>query len=610
MKIALIGFASVLLVQSAAMAQEKTPEQTNSLLPTVQVGFKDSVEAKAFAPLCDSILIENKNDIKLSDMEKRLLCGDDAKDPIGRAWNRIPPNEAAYFLKGFLQARGYHQPIFIQDGSTLFLRLGPLSRLQSFHILDAPKGWDPPRRRLIQGRAMTPPLLDELQSWTLSQIKNDGYACATAEAQGDPQTQDATVKLTPGESKIIAHLEDTGDAGLRSGALNRYNAFRIGDVYNESLVKLTKTRTEQDGFLQSLMISTRCEPLQVTLVRDVVLGPARVIRVGVGGSTAEGGKVRAIVRQNRIGASASSAQLQTNLSYLQEMVNYQDVTAKFRWWYSPGEERSYLEPNIKFDHDAKDKYETQSVQANMMHGWSQEFTRGSVDTQVGPGWLQSNVSRGPLPSQSSIFLGRVSSRWLNHDFEVFPTSPRSGEFIEGSGLFTFKNWGSPFTAQKVQLTGQKLWNIYRFDPPLLIVGVRFSLSSVFSPDPNISADLPVEFLTLLGGERDLRGFDAQSLPRSGVGALSGATGSVEVRFHRILFKQADVFGFFDSGALGGAQFKLEHPVFMSPGLGLRWESPIGVLRTYIAQRFAVAQDEIDLPYPKQWRWGFTYGEEF
>jgi outer membrane protein assembly factor BamA len=96
-----------------------------------------------------------------------------------------------------------------------------------------------------------------------------------------------------------------------------------------------------------------------------------------------------------------------------------------------------------------------------------------------------------------------------------------------------------------------------------------------------------------------------------VGALTGADTSVEGRLHRVLFRIIDVLGFVDVGILGAkgnAQF--DQPIFWSPGLGLRWESPVGTLRTYVARRFATNQDEGQEPYDKAFRVGITFGEEF
>lgn len=593
----------------SASGEEKAPRPTGAL-PSIGTGFAASEAAKGFDAVCATVFVERGTDIDLGDMETRLVCGDPAGDPIGVAWSRIPPNQAAYFFRGFLQSRGHHQPTFVQDGSLLFVQPGPVSRLEKFTILGGPANWSPPRLRLVNGRPLVPGLLDELESWSVAQLKADSFACATARSEANPETGEAIVYVAPGEAKKFARVVDAADFGLREGVLNRYNAFRIGDTYNEALVKLTKTRTERDGFLETLLFTSKCEKEGVVLTRDVVLGPSRTIRLGVGGSTDEGARFRAIIRRNRIGSSASSAQARVNLSYLDTQINRQVIDGNFRWYYSRGEARSYFQPTIVFERVAQQAYETQSVVASIMHGWRYEYPRGSLDVLVGPNWENSFLSRGEAATRASLVFGEITSSWLHHDMEIFVTSPRTGERLEGSLLFSSPELGADVPVQRLQVSGQKLWNVARFDPPLLILGTRFNLSSTFTSGDVAPRNLPIRFFTFLGGERDLRGFAPQSLPRSRIGALSGATGSLEARLHRIILRQVDLFSFVDAGLLGGANFELLWPVFVSPGFGVRWESPFGTLRTYLARRFAVEERSDEPPYPGEWRLGFTFGEEF
>lgn len=601
------------------------------ILPLLRNGFRKTEAAESFQILCGGVYLEkasakeseqasagdaaedaaeDADEFEFKDMELRLLCGDDQGGAIGLPWRQIPPNQAAFFMKSFLQSRGYHQPDFIQDEARLYVRPGPLTRLESFRILGGPEGWRPPKRRLVEKRPLNPSLLNDLEGWSLRQIKNDGYACAEVESRADPETGEAVVLLDPGEVRTIAGIETVGDTGLRSGVLDRYNAFRIGDIYREYLVTLTRQRVMEDGILQSIILSARCQPEGVRLVRDISLGPSRLVRVGIGGSTEAGARLRALVRQNRIGSAASSAQLRGNVSYLNELVNQQVIDASFRWYYARGEERSFLEPLVLYERTEEEAFGIQSTEAQLMHGWGTEFGDGRLDTRVGPTYLDILTTRGPGPDRAQLMIGEVDLNWMSHRFEYFALSPRDGDSLKANLLLTQNNWGASFTAQRLQIRGQKLWNIFRYDPPLLILGVRFGSSSVFSSEEDLMGALPIRFLTFLGGERDLRGFDRQSLPRSGSGSLSSASLSFEVRLHKIILNRVDVFGFVDSGALGTLNFELERPLYMSPGLGLRWESPIGVLRAYAAQGFAVLERDGDSPVGRNWRLGLTFGEEF
>lgn len=579
-----------------------------------QTGFSRTQAAQAYtavSPDCDQIRVESLDEIDFSTTELRLICGDPRTDSIGAVWSRIPPNQAAYFLRGFFQARGYHRPTFVQDGGKLFASPGPLSHLEDLSFSNAPRNWEAPQRRLIRGRPLTPSLLNEVQDWSLAQVKNEGYACARASSRADPLSGEVRVTFDlEGGPRLISGVRDINDTGLRPGVLGRYDAFKVGTLYRDRRIRLTERRMREEGFLQTLSLTPKCEAGGVVIERRVALGPPRLISFGVGGSSDEGARVRAILRQNRIGASASSAQMRVNLTYLNELVHRQTADSSYRWFYSAEEPRSFIEPSISFEHAAKPQIESQSFQGRVMHGWNHELLNAQFEIKLGPTFLDSKLFRGQGPNNVSATYAELGGRYTEHDFEYFATSPRTGGTVQGTFLATFQDWGAQFTAQKLEMRGEKLWSIGAFDPPLLILGVRFGLSSVFSPVADITPHLPVRFLTFLGGDSDLRGFDWASLPRSGVGALSGATTSFEARLHKILFRRVDLFGFVDTGILGAAWFALRVPYLMSPGAGVRWESPVGVFRLYAAQRFALAEPSGEPPYDRAWRLGFTFGEEF
>jgi outer membrane translocation and assembly module TamA len=592
-------------------SEAEAPDKRETILPEAFPDFRARPEAAAYEQLCGELYVTKQNDLTFGTMERRLVCGDDSGGSIGHPWSDIPPNQKAYFLKGFLQTRGYHHPEFFQDGGRLYLKLGSLSRFKNLVLLGGPEGWQPPKRRLLIGEPLTPALLNDAQSWALTQIKDEGYACAEDSIQGDPDSGEVAVFYQSGARKRIRKLELMGDTGVNEGALNRYNAFVLNDFYKERMIGLTRRRSLEDGFLQTLVMSTRCGPGdEVTVVRDVSLGPPRTVRVGVGGGSDQGPLMKALVRQTRIGHSASSAQAQLNASYLNEKLNYQSLKGNFKWYYLHGENRYSLTPQIEFKHEALDIHDLRSVTIDLLHGWTFDTTEGHYDLRAGPGFISEDQERSNADHVIQAGYIEAGGRWTDHDFEWFNTSPRTGEYIDVTGLFALQRLGSNFTAQKIQVSGEKLWTIGAFDPPLFILGTRFNFSTVFSPSDSVQT-LPTRFLTFLGGDADLRGYSLESLPRSGIGALTGANASVEGRLHDVLFRIVDVFTFLDVGLLGSqANARFDQPIFWSPGFGFRWESPVGVLRTYIARRFATEQNDSVEPYDKAFRLAVTFGQEF
>lgn len=593
-------------------AETKENEDRESVLPLAVPGFRDQPEARDYQNVCGGLFITNQKSLALSTMERRLLCGDESGGQIGTPWSQIPPNQEAYFMKGFLQTRGYHHPEFVQDIDRLYVKTGPISTLKTLRLLGGPPGWIPPERRLVIGQPLTPALLNDTQTWALGLVKDEGYACAEDSVQADPDKGEVAVFFRLNDRKRIRLLEQTGDMGVNQNALNRYNAFVLDDWYKDRMVALTRRRTLDDGFLQTLVMTTKCGPGdEVTVVRDVSLGPPRTVRLGAGFSTDLGPLLQGVVRQSRIGESASSAQADLKLSRLNDQQNLQTLDANFRWYYLKGESRYSLNPTLQLKHEATEAHDLRSAQTELLHGWTFDTTEGRYDLRAGPGFIAETQTRsGPADHVINAAFVELGGRWTDHDFEWFNTSPRTGEYIDVTGLFAIQKLGSNFTGQNLRVTGEKLWTIGDFDPPLFILGTRFGFSTIFTGD-NTVATFPNRFLTFLGGDADLRGYNYQSLPRSKEGALTGANASVEGRLHDVLFKVIDVFGFLDVGVLGSkgnAQF--DQPIFWSPGFGFRWESPFGVLRTYLARRFATDQDPAALPYDKAFRVGVTFGEEF
>ena len=591
-------------------------------------GFRTSADSSEFNQLCPTLHLKNLKALKLTPMEKRLLCGDGKADAIGTPWEQIPPDQAGFFGKSFLQSRGYHEPVLIQDREELFIDPGPQSRLTSFNISGGPEAWEPPRKRLIVGRPLTPKLLDELQGWTLGQIKNEGYACATATSEADPSSGEnrgsdgklnggrTQAVLKPGKLKTILDIETIGAGNLNSAALDRYNAFRVGNLYRDYLVELTRRRTTDDGFLQSIVLTTRCEPAGVIIVRNVLLGTSREVRAAIGASTEQGAIAKFTLKQNRIGPQANQIQTSLTTSFLRPgingkvPINSQDSTTSFQWYYTAGEARLYLEPSIIFSHEAIEAYDQRNITAKLMNGYGQESAGGKWVFQAGPVWLDSYLARGEGVGHTAVVYIESRANWLSHDFEYYNTSPRSGDYLNLSGLYTLANEGQHFSAQRLQAQGEKLWNLLKYDPPLLVLGVRFNVNSVFSVGRGEAKLLPKDFVTFAGGDGDLRGFGSAELPRGNIGALSAALGSFELRFGRVILSRADVFIFNDFGSLGGGNMQLALPIFMSPGLGARWESPIGVVRIYGAEGFAINEDPHQESFGKRFRFGFTYGQEF
>lgn len=581
--------ACVVLVSSSAMAQ------------TLDSRFRP----QDFSALCKDVYFPPGFHPRWTETEKRLVCGDPTPDALGRPWSEIPPSQARFLLRTFLEARGYHAPEFSIEGEALYVLPGPQTRASRLEFIQPPPHWRIPRKRGVSGTPLTPALLDELEGWTLNQIKTAGYACGDVGALADPDTGLIRLEIKSDDRKRILDVLDVTETNLYPGVLDRYSAYSIGEFYSERLVELTRRRLLEDGVLLAVGFSTACYPNGVILRRDPLLGPPREFRIGIGGNTDDGFRLRTRAKRLRWGPAASSVEANLDASFRQQ-------TARLlgRWYYSTTSTRDFVEPSIRFERINDPAIASRTWQISTLHGWNRELEAGNAEVQLGPSWQISAIDEGIGPEESTIVFLEGSLRWQSHASEYFAQSPREGSRFKFDLVQTQRDWGAPFTASRGHILGQALWNLLRYDPPLVVFGLRYSLGTTWTERDLDATALPVRFRFFAGGTEDLRGFDRSTLPRNSNGGLTEALIGAEIRAYRILFRRLDPFVFLDAGRMGARAVRLDPALYWSPGVGTRWESPVGTFRAFVA-RGDVHNAPPGFPGPfERWRIGLSYGEEF
>lgn len=596
-----------LLFAKQSQAQEAASAPTPKTPPTaapVEAPPKPSViNPNDYAHLCGRVYLAKNEELELKDMEKRLVCGDSADGQIGKPWTKIPGNQAKFFLSSFLQSRAHHNPQMDIIGGDLYVKLGSKIRATAFTLRGVPAHWEVPNRRYVRGRLLDPGLLDELEKWGEHQLKMNGYACGEASALANPQTGEIEVSLTPNDRLRINGTVDEKSTGLRGGVMERYNAYLVGDFYNQRLVDLTERRIAEEGIVSTIDLKPRCEEDGVTIVRRIDAGPSRQLRVGIGGSTDEGPRIRLNMRQTRIGDEASTAQANVDLSFRRQIAN-----ASFRWYYSSTLTGLFLEPVAEFRNRTQENRKEQIFEASLLHGWFYNFRSLSLTARAGPNYSENFLIEGFGPRRTTLTLLSTDAMVMDHDWEYFKNSPREGYNHNLDFMFAQEGVGSPFTAHRARYTGQQLFNLGYFDPPAMILGVRWGAGSTFAVN-GLQAQLPTRYQFFGGGTGSLRGWKSARLPRIGA-SFSELRIGTELRYYKLLFNMVDPFIFADIAQMGDLNFKLLKTTFFSPGFGLRWESPVGSIRAFVAQPYVWSLPSGEPEYDKALRPGLTLGEEF
>ncbi len=555
--------------------------------------------------LCPQIRLFAPIEPSLTPIEKRLVCGDSQSTDLknlssgDRPWAAIPVSQAIYHLRIFLEERGYHHPRFERSKAFGYLEvdLGSKTFVRQVTLEDGSEQVNIHRKRDILGQPLTPDLLNDLERWVRENLKAKGYPCPLVRAEANTQLGEVILRVNKGNPSVIRRIQQEPIPGVNNAILRRFDAFQVGEPFNGDLLSLTESRVAASGIVESARFSSQCSDV---LEQTVIPGAPRLMISRIGLNT-EGVILGSFSWRNaRFGKLGSFLDLSAFGS-----ARRQTVVASMNYYYDPAQVRAFLAPQMSFTH--RNELQFENLETNTQFGWS--ITQDSGDRSwsyfVGPTLNLSKTLRGLGASELQLLSleGRVGLK--SHDFELFSERPQSGYQLEGVMDLSHRSLLSQVTAQRIRIKGEWLWNHRDFDPPLWVIGLRGNASSVLVARPKLGeSGLPADFFQYLGGSRDLRGFGRLELSESlRGGGLSSATLGIEARLSSVIPYGLDPFLFLDIGLLGTRSLTLDSPFYWSPGLGVRWASPIGAVRATAAHGFAGLS-------PMHLQFYFGLGEEF
>jgi outer membrane translocation and assembly module TamA len=544
--------------------------------------------------LCPGWKVVGSIDPKLTDVEKRLVCGDDK----GRAWKTIPIPQAEYDLKNFLQERAFLHPVFTENGNEVVVNLGEPTRVKSLTLEGAPETLHIERKRKVVGEKMTPSLLGDVEKWVTSRLRALGYGCPKVTSTADTEAAEIHVSVKTGPLQDLIKVIGTELAGTDIHAIRRFDAFRVGERFNGDLLSITENRINSEAVVESNHFLTRCEADGVVATQQLVAGAPRLVTIGAGVDTEGLVKAKASWENTRLGEYASLLNVSLTGSFIE-----QTLQNTFNWFVFPDQIRPHLHAVLLFDHQNVENFETLTSQFQAGPETTWDSTPFHLKFSVGPSLQYFRTLQGTGPPTSHFLALQTELAFNTHDFEYYQDYPRTGISASLITDFSTKDIYSVVSAQRFNLRVQALWNLNHYHPPLLDYGFRGGVGSVISSEqlgPNSA--LPVSILQFLGGSNDLRGYQLQELPDI-YGALMSFFADFEIRLASELPFNLDPFIFMDFGMVGREVFTFDDPLYRSPGFGLRWKSPIGVIRTTLAHGFPDDSHG-------HWQFYFSFGEEF
>lgn len=529
-----------------------------------------------------------------------MICG----DPNNDSWKSIPLSQSQFHLKSFLQERGYYHPKFEEKNKNLIINLGKPTYISSLKSVEMITSFSLSKKRKFVGQLLTPKNLTLIEQWSIKQLKAIGFACPVVTSEADSKAGDVLLHLQTGPPQNLVSVDEEEVKGLARGVLRRDDAFKLNRPYNGDLLELTARRTEQEGTILSTHFTTQCTEKGAEVKQKIIPGRPRLLTFSFGANTEQWVVVQGSWKHTRLGKMGSLIDLSF---YGSKQIQRLDTSGK--WYFRSKPSRWHLKPIISFIHDLETQFQTITLHTGISIATSWDDQSKQIQLQVGPDLNYIYTISGAQPGFSRFVSLQYQFEMQSHYYEYYQNSPRTGYDLKSWGSFNDQILLSTVSAQSFNISGKYLWNLKGYDPPLLVTAVRGGFSTTFTHGEENRDRLPPNYKFYLGGMEDLRGFSRQELPGDKQGALSSFFLSTEVRLASLIPYGFQPFVFTDAGILARKPLKFDTPIYWSPGLGIRWESPIGVIRGTISHGFKVGQSAVGDP-SNHWQYYISFGQEF
>lgn len=539
--------------------------------------------AESYSP-CKNIKFDRE--ISLSDTEKRLLCG----DPKQKAWKVIPLAQAQGFATSFLESRGHLTPEFKIKNGKLLIKVGQKHQVKQ--TLVAPQDliesndlndeiW-----RLYRKTTLTPKTLSSMEASATGLAREKSYACAKFKSTAYAEKGLVILEGEELDRYKFGVVKTERLPGLEPTAFDRFYPFHPEQPFNSNKLKLAEKRLERTGVVDGSYFIENCdkEVNELTLEHDLLAGPPRVFGFGVGISTEVGPMFRARWGNNRYGPMASQLQAVAKTDLRQQsLILGADL---YRW---PKRPRLSLDSKLELTREKQVDYEETNASLSShikrtYDSWERLWTFSGGPTLLS-GSFTTDTSEDEGGSFSGVaFEGRFSS--MSHAYEIYDFLPEQGSFFRFHFDYRGSDFGFDDKLLMLEAEHTALKRLFPWGRGHAVGGLRFGLFTTAVEDQSALTRLPPSVKFYGGGSDDIRGFAYRQLPdNNGLGALSKALVKLELRKTSFLISSLETFVFFDAAYFGFDSYELSPRMRQSPGLGLRWVSPVGLFQTFFAKGY-------------------------
>ncbi|MBC7711848.1 MAG: BamA/TamA family outer membrane protein [Rhizobacter sp.] len=534
--------------------------------------------------ICPKITIHSPEKFELTETEQRLICG----DPDSVAYKVIPSYQASYMLTGFLQSRGYSSPRFEYKDDLLEVYPEEKSFVKKVTVISDSEV----NNKLVEKEIMrhykkdliTPKLLDNIEAESLTILRNNTFPCAKLESSVDASTGEITIKVSGLESFQFGPIDKEHIEGVDDRALARFYPFVDTDFFSEKKLTLAEKRFTRSGVVQGTYFQEKCnlKKHEFSLAQQFIPGYSKTIRFGGGASTEVGPMVRAKWSNQRWGEMASLLEASAQFSFKTQNINF--LMQNFLWANAP---RRSLLTTLDIIKNSQLTFEEFNVQLKPHIQWTRDGRNRLWTWETGPTLIAGSYKTNNDDSDTkTVHTGAIegSMETKSHDYELFDLHPEDGDMLQFHFDFRHPSFGFTDPLLKLDLTYLKLMRLGNLGKGMAIGGFRVNTSTTWVAEDVLTSSLPPSVKYYGGGSDDVRGFKLNSIPaNNGQGALTKFSVKFEFRKTYVFIPTIESFTFLDTTFFGAQSWKLDNQLWYSPGTGLRWLSPIGMVQGYVAR---------------------------
>ena len=386
---------------------------------------------------------------------------------------------------------------------------------------------------------------------------------STVEVDLEAYTATITIHFETGTRYRFGRVEFS-ESPIRLDKLAQYQTFEEGDPYqNGQLIKFQQNLSNTDFFNDIEVRPLFDEKKDHTIPIKVTLTPRKRNRytAGAGFGTDTGPRLklgwsnRFNSQGHRMGADAKISPILSTLSAHYTIPHFRDRDAELGF-------------NVITSREDTDTSKSNSINFGLNH----RHKRWGWDETASLNYLYENFEISDEEETSKSLIPGIGWTKTETDNPAYTTNGyRLGFNIRGS----IESFVSDITFVQASLNGKFIRTFW--DNGRIIVRGNLGLTEV-----NSFEELPTSLRYFAGGDNSIRGFDYEDLgPRDDKGNVVGGkylmVGSVEYE-HRIKEKWA-IAGFVDAG---NSFNKFGGEIEVGTGFGVRWLSPVGLVRVDLA----------------------------